>query len=101
MSLISNKQSLEQIEKIPVTKFCRRRLPVVMVEQLKMAENIKEAIEFIEQGHIRIGPERCTNAQIHVTRDMQDHVTWAEGSKIKRKVREFRDEADDFELGRN
>ena len=33
-----------------------------------------------------------------VTRDMLDHITWAEGSKIKRHVKTFRQEEDDYEL---
>ena len=54
MGLISTKKSLLQCEKIPTSAFCRRRLPVVLV-RLKFCENLKEAVTFVEQGHIRIG----------------------------------------------
>lgn len=66
-----------------------------------MAESPRQATEMIEQGHIRIGPEAATNPALHVTRDMQDHVTWSEGSKVKRHVKAFRGEVDDYELLRN
>lgn len=34
----------------------RRRLPVVMVKN-RLAENIQTATKFVEQGHVRVGPE--------------------------------------------
>jgi ribosomal protein S4 len=36
--------------------------------RLKMAENVKEAVTFIEQGHIRVGPETITDPAYLVTR---------------------------------
>ena len=55
MGIINSTSSLSAIEKLTVSAFCRRRLPVVMV-RLKMSENLKEATTFIEQGHVRVGP---------------------------------------------
>ena len=49
MGIIPTIKSLELCEKITVASFCKRRLPVVMV-RLKMAQTLKEAITFIEQG---------------------------------------------------
>ena len=60
MGVITTKKSLAQLEKLSTSSFCRRRLAVVMV-RLKMSENMKEAVTFIEQGHIRVGPD--TGAQ--------------------------------------
>ena len=37
-----------------------RRLPVVMV-RLKMAQNVKEAVKMVEQGHVRVGPDTVTD----------------------------------------
>ena len=54
MGLIPTKKSLTQCENIAVSAFCRRRLPVVLV-RLKMCETLKEAVTFVEQGHIRVG----------------------------------------------
>ncbi|CAD7958153.1 unnamed protein product [Amoebophrya sp. A120] len=100
MGLTQSRQSLTLTEKLPASVFCRRRLPVIMVET-KMAENLTNAIELIEHGHVRIGPDRVTNSALHVTRDMQDHITWAEGSKIKRHVQAYSGVEDDYELLRN
>ncbi|EKX45707.1 hypothetical protein GUITHDRAFT_138906 [Guillardia theta CCMP2712] len=97
MGLISTKKSLLQCEKIPTSAFCRRRLPVVLV-RLKFCENLKEAVTFVEQGHIRIGPEVVTDPAFHVTRSMEDFITWVDSSKIRRKVMKYNDAVDDFDL---
>mmetsp|Transcript_27435 Transcript_27435/g.64076 ORF Transcript_27435/g.64076 Transcript_27435/m.64076 type:complete len:184 (+) Transcript_27435:77-628(+) len=97
MGLLNKQQGLEDVLKLNASHFCTRRLPVVMVK-LRFCENLKSAVKFVQQGHIRIGPDLCTNPALHVTRDMEDHITWAEGSKIKRHVKEFQDNADDFDL---
>ena len=57
----------------------------------KMAETMREAVTFIEQGHVRIGPNTVTEPAHHVTRAMEDFVTWADTSKIKRKVMKYND----------
>jgi U3 small nucleolar ribonucleoprotein protein IMP3 len=36
--------------------------------RLKMSESLHEAIQFIEQGHIRVGPETVTDPAFLVTR---------------------------------
>lgn len=54
MGLIPTKKSLLQCEALPVSAFCRRRLPVVLV-RMKFCETLKEAVTFVEQGHIRVG----------------------------------------------
>lgn len=50
------------------------------------------------QGHIRVGPETVTDPAFLVTTNMEDFVTWVDTSKIKRKVRQYNDQLDDFEL---
>jgi len=52
----------------------------------------------IEQGHVRVGVETCTDPAFLVTRGMEDFVTWTMGSKIKRHIMKYRDNLDDFEL---
>lgn len=89
--------TLSQCEKITVAAICRRRLPVVMV-RLKMAETVKEAVTFVEQGHVRVGPETVTDPAYLVTRNMEDFITWVDTSKIKRKIMEYNDRLDDFDL---
>lgn len=63
-----------------------------------MAENVKAAVSFVEQGHVRVGPEVVTDPAYLVTRNMEDFVTWVDSSKIKRTVLKYRDEVDDYDL---
>ncbi|CAG9463648.1 unnamed protein product [Pedinophyceae sp. YPF-701] len=97
MGVIPHKKSLVQCEKLSTASFCRRRLPVVMV-RTKMAETMREACTFVEQGHVRVGPETITDPAFLVTRSMEDFVTWVDTSKIKRKVQKYSDKLDDFDL---
>ncbi|EAY95920.1 hypothetical protein OsI_17786 [Oryza sativa Indica Group] len=73
-----------------------RRLATVMVK-LKFAEHLKEAVTYIQQGHVRVGPETVTDPAFLVTRNMEDFITWVDSSKIKRKVQEYNGELDDFD----
>jgi ribosomal protein S4 len=75
---------------------CRRRLSTVLV-RLKFCEHLKEAVTYIEQGHIRVGPETVTDPAFLVTRNMEDFVTWVDSSKIKRKVLQYNDQLDDYD----
>lgn len=83
---------------IPLTilfaKF-RRRLATVMLK-LKFAEHLKEAVTYIEQGHVRVGPETVTDPAF-VTRNMEDFITWVDSSKIKKKVMEYNGVLDDYD----
>ncbi|KAM0788895.1 hypothetical protein ACM66B_002978 [Microbotryomycetes sp. NB124-2] len=83
--------------KVTVGALCRRRLAVVLV-RLKMAETVKMAVTYIEQGHVRVGPDTITDPAFLVTRNMEDFVTWVDTSKLKRHVQRYNDELDDFEL---
>eukprot|EP01041_Mallomonas_annulata_P006609 gene6609-13382_t len=97
MGIVTTKSSLSAIEKLTVSAFCRRRLPVVMV-RLKMSETLKEATTFIEQGHIRVGPNVITDPAFLVTRTMEDYVTWVDSSKIKRTIMKYNEKLDDYDL---
>eukprot|EP00415_Alexandrium_ostenfeldii_P004204 UN4204 len=97
MGLAKNEQGLEDIVNIPTGKFCRRRLAVILVKN-RFCQSVSQAVTWIQQGHFRIGPDVVSNPAVHITREMEDHITWAEGSKIKRTVRNFNEEADDFDL---
>ncbi|SCZ97860.1 BZ3500_MvSof-1268-A1-R1_Chr7-3g09618 [Microbotryum saponariae] len=106
--------------KVTVGALCRRRLAVVLV-RLKMAETVKlvsgflfsypliclltllvcdavQAVTYIEQGHVRVGPDPITDPAFLVTRNMEDFVTWVDTSKLKRHVQKYNDELDDFDL---
>lgn len=97
MGIIPTKKSLVQVDQLSTSAFCRRRLSVVMV-RLKMAETLQEACTFIEQGHVRVGPDTVTNPAFHVTRNLEDFVTWVDTSQIKRKVLKYNDKLDDYDL---
>lgn len=56
-----------------------------------MSENIKEATKFIEQGHVRVGPEVVKDPAFLVTRALEDFVTWVDGSAIRKHVMEYND----------
>ncbi|OAA62558.1 u3 small nucleolar ribonucleoprotein imp3 [Niveomyces insectorum RCEF 264] len=98
MGILSTQGKLSAVEHgASVSAFARRRLPVVMT-RLHMAETIQAATVLIEQGHVRVGTETVTDPAFLVTRNLEDFVTWAAGSKIKRHIMQYRDELDDFEL---
>ncbi|CAH7685698.1 hypothetical protein PPACK8108_LOCUS20269 [Phakopsora pachyrhizi] len=74
--------------KVTVSAFCRRRLAVIAC-RLKMAETVKMAVQYIEQGHIRVGPDVITDPAFLVTRNMEDFVTWVDTSKLKRHIQSY------------
>ncbi|KAI9469319.1 30S ribosomal protein S4 [Zychaea mexicana] len=97
MGIITSTSKFSDCNKVTVSAFCRRRLPIVMC-RLKMAETVKEAVTFVEQGHVRVGPQTITDSAFLVTRTMEDFVTWVDTSKIKRKIMKYNDKLDDFDL---
>ncbi|CAL9075060.1 unnamed protein product [Musa acuminata var. zebrina] len=97
MGVISTKKSLAKCDKLSVSSFCRRRLATVLV-YLKFAEHLREAVTYIEQGHVRVGPDVVTDPAFLVTRNMEDFVTWVDSSKIMRKVMEYNERLDDYDV---
>lgn len=91
------KSSLAALEKLSTASFARRRLAVVMV-RLRMAESVREAATFVEQGHVRVGPATITDPAYHVSRSDEDYVTWVGASAVKRKVAKYNDALEDFDL---
>eukprot|EP00434_Breviolum_minutum_P013815 symbB.v1.2.012183.t1/scaffold835.1/size159100/10 len=49
LGLSNNEQSLEDCHEIPASKFCRRRLAVILV-QMKFADGLQKAITYIKQA---------------------------------------------------
>ncbi|KAH6803056.1 Alpha-L RNA-binding motif/Ribosomal protein S4 family protein [Perilla frutescens var. frutescens] len=96
MGVIPSRKSLALCEKLSVSSFCRRRLATILV-RLKFTEHLKEAVTYIEQGHIRVGPDTITDPAFLVTRNMEDFITWVDTSKIRRKVLEYNDKVDDYD----
>merc|ERR1712187_369363 len=52
MGLVPHKQDLETCNKLAASAFCRRRLPIVMV-QMKFCQTPGQAVQYIKDGHIR------------------------------------------------
>lgn len=115
---VSNDQlTLETAAKISASHFCRRRLPVIMVKRksehlkltkyvliqcfpipVRMSEHLKAATDLIEHGHVRVGPEMVKDPAFLVSRNLEDFVTWVDGSKIKEHVLRYNDMRDDFQM---
>ncbi|XP_015911904.1 U3 small nucleolar ribonucleoprotein protein IMP3 [Parasteatoda tepidariorum] len=97
MGLIGKNEGLELCDKVTASSFCRRRLPVLMVRS-KMAPSLKISHKFIEQGHVRIGPNVVMDPSFLVTRNMEDFITWVDRSAIKKHIARYNEELDDFDL---
>uniref|UniRef100_A0A2M3ZAK6 U3 small nucleolar ribonucleoprotein protein IMP3 n=1 Tax=Anopheles braziliensis TaxID=58242 RepID=A0A2M3ZAK6_9DIPT len=97
MGLIPTKWDLENANNISASSFCRRRLPLVLVRN-KMSENVKHATQMIEHGHVRVGVEVVKDPAFLVPRTLEDFVTWVDGSSIRKKLLEYNDMRDDFEM---
>ena len=68
------------------------------MQKLKMAETVKEAVMYIEQGHVKVGVDTITDPAFHVNRQMEDYVTWVKTSNIRKKVLKYNNQYDDFDL---
>ncbi|CCG82433.1 U3 small nucleolar ribonucleoprotein protein imp3 [Taphrina deformans PYCC 5710] len=97
MGLVPSATKLSDINGLSVSAFCRRRLPIVMC-RLKMCQLVSQAVTYIEQGHVRVGPEVVTDPAYLVNRSLEDYVTWVDSSKIKRKIATYNDKLDDYDL---
>merc|ERR1711998_313857 len=60
LGVIPVKKSINQLEKLSVSSFFRRRLAVIIVK-MKMVETLQVATILIKHGHVRVGPETITN----------------------------------------
>ncbi|CDW55583.1 Rab5ip and Ribosomal S4 and S4 domain containing protein [Trichuris trichiura] len=97
LGLIPTKRGLDLCGKVTASSFCRRRLPVVLCRN-HMAETLSAATEYVQHGHVRVGPEMINDPAYLVPRNMEDFVTWTNSSKIRTHVLEYNDERDDFDL---
>ena len=96
--VLTGKEGTEKtLEKVSVSRLVRRRL-LVMLKSLKFVETLKEGETYIQQGHIMVGNEVVRDSDLLVSRQLEDHITWNDKSKIKRKIMRFNQKEDDFEL---
>lgn len=98
MGLLTSTTKVSHIEnKLNVSALCRRRIGVMMVK-VQMAQKIEDANKFVQQGHVRVGNKVITDPAYLVDRNMEDYLTWVDGSKIKKNVLQFKNKLDDFDL---
>ena len=97
MGLIQQTQNLMDADKVTVSSICRRRLAVVL-RNLNMCEHLSQATTFVQQGHVRIGPQVVLDPAVLVTRKMEDFVTWTDDSKIREKILRHKGEIDDYDM---
>ncbi|KAJ6250903.1 u3 small nucleolar ribonucleoprotein imp3 [Anaeramoeba flamelloides] len=97
LGLTKSKKNLETCDRISATSFCRRRLPVI-AKKLHFAENMKQAVMFTEQGHFSLGPNVVEDPKLIIPISMEKYITWTSGSVLKRKIANYHDNVDDFDL---
>eukprot|EP01013_Petalomonas_cantuscygni_P011795 TRINITY_DN25401_c0_g1_i1.p1 TRINITY_DN25401_c0_g1~~TRINITY_DN25401_c0_g1_i1.p1 ORF type:complete len:187 (-),score=31.60 TRINITY_DN25401_c0_g1_i1:89-649(-) len=97
LGVIDRTDDLSAVHLLSTASFCKRRLAVVLV-RLNMAPNNQAATTFIEQGHVRIGPNIIRDPGFLVSRSAQDVVTWGVRSSLRRKAAEFGRTLDDYDV---
>ena len=98
MGVTGSAQSLEVIENLTTSSFCKRRLPVIMVA-MRFAQKVAMATQVVQQGHVRVGTTQVTDPAYLVPRAMEDHIHWMAKSKVRGHVLEYAKERDDYDLG--
>lgn len=93
---VLNKPSLLSASKIRIIDFCKRRLPSLMV-QSRMVQNMKDAVRFIEQGHVCIGNDVVYDPDLLVNTGMEAYIKWKDNSKIKKTIDRIENQVDDYE----
>ncbi|KAI1289417.1 U3 small nucleolar ribonucleoprotein IMP3 [Halotydeus destructor] len=94
MGLIHTKR-LKKCSIISVKSFCRRRLPVFMVQSGMFNGPLEVATKYVEHGHVRIGPHTVRDTAFLVTKGHEDFITW--NDKIKKKIEAYNETRDDYE----
>uniref|UniRef100_A0A663MLX1 IMP U3 small nucleolar ribonucleoprotein 3 n=1 Tax=Athene cunicularia TaxID=194338 RepID=A0A663MLX1_ATHCN len=97
LGLVGSRRSLADCESLSAAAFCRRRLPCLLLK-LRMAQNLRHAVTFVEQGHVRVGPEVVTDPALLIPRAVEDFITWVDASRLRQKVLDYNQERDDFDL---
>ena len=75
IGVINTASKTSEVEnKLSVSAFCRRRIAVVMA-RLRMCETVSAGVKFVEQGHVRVGPEVITDPAYLVPRSFLQTFT--------------------------
>lgn len=93
MGLIKTKR-IKKCLTVDVKSFCRRRLPVFIVQSGMFDGPLSVAVKYVEHGHVRIGPKTVKDPATFITVDQEDYISWDD--KFRRKIDEYRGEQDDY-----
>ncbi|KAF9589358.1 hypothetical protein IFM89_022967 [Coptis chinensis] len=74
----------------------KQRLSTVTVRR-KFAEQLKDAVTYIEEGHIRVSRHTITDPAFLVTRNLEDFIAWEISSEINKTVQEYHEKLDDYD----
>lgn len=94
MGVIKTKR-LKKANSVNVKSFCRRRLPVFMVQSGMFDGTVDKAAMYVTHGHVRVGPHIIKDPAFLVTRNHEDFLTWTES--FMKKIQEYNNEVDDYE----
>ncbi|TKC43734.1 hypothetical protein EI555_017760, partial [Monodon monoceros] len=91
LGLVPTCGSPELCDFLKASSFCRHSL-LTVVPELRLAQHLQAAVAFMEQGHVHKGPNVVTDPTfLHF-------VIWADSSKIKRRVLEYNEVREGFDL---
>ncbi|CAG2120184.1 unnamed protein product [Medioppia subpectinata] len=76
------------------TAFCRRRLPVYMIQSGMFSGPLSMAVKYVKHGHIRVGPNVVTDPAFLVTRTHEDFISWTDN--LRTKIDTYNDNRDDY-----
>ena len=120
IGLIRTKR-LKTCSQITVHNFCKRRLPVfiinngmlnaplaiagkgVLMKKIKLFKNFDFyfhsfffflSVKYVQHGHVRVGPNVVRDPAFFINRDNEDFINWADS--FKQKINTYKDERDDY-----
>jgi len=94
IGLITTKR-LKRCNDVSVQSFCRRRLPVFIINSGMFNGKLEQAVKYVEHGHVRVGPHTVRDPAFLVTRGHEDFITW--NDKIRKKIDQYNEQHDDYE----
>jgi U3 small nucleolar ribonucleoprotein protein IMP3 len=94
MGIIKTKR-LKKANSVNVKSFCRRRLPVLIVQSGMFDGSIETASMYVTHGHVRVGPHIVRDPAFLVTKNQEDFLTWTDS--FQKKIQTYNNQVDDYE----
>ncbi|XP_015791796.1 U3 small nucleolar ribonucleoprotein protein IMP3 [Tetranychus urticae] len=85
---------LKKCSLITAKSFCRRRLPVLMIQSGMFSAPLSVAVKYVKHGHVRVGPNVVKDPALLVNRNQEDFITWTD--KFQEKIADYKDDHDDY-----